>query len=87
MKKQLNKAVKFYNRLICTLIGHKEGEYTDSGYEFCERCGEHQYYDSHSYYKQAYLFTPFFYIKYHTLKILEKITKKLVRNKTDDLPF
>ena len=32
--------------ILCRLFGHKVGEINDSGFDICERCNSHSYYDS-----------------------------------------
>jgi hypothetical protein len=31
----------------CLVKGHRPADYTDSGYEICERCGAHEYHDGY----------------------------------------
>lgn len=33
------------SNVICWWIGHDIGKYNDSGYEVCQRCNKHEYYD------------------------------------------
>ncbi len=52
---------------ICLLFGHRVNKTTDSGYHFCTRCGAHEYYDLHKWYKARILLKPYYWIR---IKIL-----------------
>ena len=75
-------------RLLCLTIGHKPAEITDSGYEFCDRCSAHSYYDYPNYYKHSgYLIRPFYWIKWRTVKIVKDLNYWNYKRKGGELPF
>lgn len=41
----MSQMTKKPKNIICTLFGHKESDYNDSGYAICRRCQNHEYYD------------------------------------------
>jgi hypothetical protein len=46
--------MKKIRRFICVVLGHRGG-FNDSGYNVCDRCGLHEYYDLHDYARYQYL--------------------------------
>lgn len=64
-------------KLKCLLFGHKIANYTDSGYQICERCEMHEYYHAQPtigedfpvaskfhFHSDGVLFKPFSWIKW-----------------------
>ena len=75
-------------RFICLVWGHKIADQTDSGYEYCERCKAHSYYDyPHFYNRSAYLRQPFWFIKRSVRRLIEDIKFWNYKRKGGKLPF
>lgn len=68
--------------IICLLIGHKESKITDGGYNHCERCKLHEYWDK-NYNKCGYLLLIFYFIRLKIYLLRSNYNLKF-RNK---LPF
>lgn len=55
MRKLVKKTHAYLYTLLCNVIcwwvGHKVGKINDSGYDVCERCEKHEYYDYKTWYK------------------------------------
>ena len=44
-------------KIICFFVGHKLSSETDCGYDHCERCKQHEYYDGVEFEKFGWYFT------------------------------
>lgn len=71
--------------IICILFGHKENDFTDSGYAVCERCGNHEYY--HGW--EGSIFQEIWWKITCKIEWLRKeITTKYLKNsKNSEIPF
>lgn len=75
-------------RFICFAWGHKIAEETESGYEYCERCNAHSYYDyPHFYSRSAYLRQPFWFVKKKLHRLIEDVKFCIYKLKGGKLPF
>jgi hypothetical protein len=61
-------------RFICLCVGHKNSDFTDSGYQVCKRCGAHEYWDCDMYNRKwiraGYVVRPFLWIRWKCRKLL-----------------
>lgn len=72
-------------KIKCFLFGHKPAPYTDSGYEICERCKMHSFYDNPHccdgakwpyYYSDAVLLRPYLRIRFMIVSAIAQYSYK-----------
>lgn len=75
-------------RLLCLCVGHRLSDTTDSGYNYCTRCGAHEYWDTKEYNSNkwnnaGYLRKPFYWVWWQYLLMVSNLKAKF-RN---EMPF
>lgn len=88
----LPRYLNFDREFICKHIGHRELEFTDSGYAICARCGAHSYYDYHKYTWGWYSWSLRLYwrlcaLKYHMHPRQFRQWLRYWFQKSDEIPF
>lgn len=65
--------------LLCKLLGHKPHEFTDGGYQYCERCNAQEYWDdgeiTNKWNEAGILIRPYWWVKKRYLKIKDCLKK------------